>query len=302
MNNLPLLDDLKLFCTVARKRSFVATANELGFSPAYVSKRIALLEKNLNVQLLYRTTRQVSVTEEGESVYEWSQRIIEDVEQMAASVASASRLPKGTLRVATSPGFGLKRLAPALSQLVSRYSELHVQIELLDRPVDLIAEGFDLDIRIGGSVEANLIVKRIARNHRVLCASPDYLARFGIPDNLPQLRHHRCLIIRERDQTFGIWRLEGPNGTETVRVNYPMSCNNGAIVHQWALDGHGIVLRSLWDVRESIASGSLVHLLPVYYQEADITAVYPIRLTQSAKIRVCVEFLEQQLAKQPISG
>lgn len=295
MNNLPLLNDLKLFCVVARKRSFVATANELGFSQAYVSKRIAHLEKTLNIQLLHRTTRQVSVTEEGQTVYEWSQRIIEDVEQMAASVAAVRSVPRGTLRVATSPGFGLKILAPSLSELVKLHPELHVQFELLDRPVDLIAEGFDLDIRIGGRVEANLILKKIAQNKRILCASPEYLNTFGKPENPDHLSEHRCLIIRERDQAFGTWRLEGPSGTDTIKVNHPMSCNNGAIVHQWALDGHGIILRSLWDIGESIQEGKLVQVLPEYFQEADITAVYPIRLTKSAKVRLCVEFLQQRL-------
>ncbi len=295
MNNLPLLSDLKLFCVVARKRSFVATANELGFSQAYVSKRIAQLEKTLNVQLLHRTTRQVSVTEEGQTVYEWSHRIVEDVEQMSASVAAVRSVPKGILRVATSPGFGLKILAPSISELVKLHPELHVQLELLDRPVDLIAEGFDLDIRIGGRVEANLILKKIAKNKRILCASPVYLSTFGIPKNLDHLSEHRCLIIRERDQAFGTWRLEGPRGIQTIKVNHPMSCNNGAIVHQWALDGHGIILRSLWDIGDSIREGKLVQVLPEYFQEADITAVYPIRLTKSAKVRVCVEFLQQRL-------
>lgn len=295
MHNLPHIEDLRLFCAVVRNRSFIATAKELGASPAYVSKRIALLEEVLHVRLLHRTTRRVSVTEDGETVYLWAQRIIEDVEQMAESVTTAKTTPRGLLRISTSAGFGRKRVAPALSELALRYPLLRMQLELLDRPVDLIGEGFDIDIRIGGESEPNLIVKRIATNSRILCAAPAYLERRGMPTNVFDLEQHDCIVIRERDQSFGVWKLKGPKGMKTVRVTGPVSCNNGEIVHQWAVDGHGIILRSRWDVDSSLRDGLLVRVLPDYQQEANISAVYPLRLTESAKVRVCVEFLQQRL-------
>ncbi len=295
MNNLSHIEDLRLFCAVVRNRSFIATAKELGASPAYVSKRIAMLEEVLHVRLLHRTTRRVSVTEDGETVYRWAQRIIEDVEQMAESVTTAKTTPRGLLRISTSAGFGRKRIAPALSELALRYPLLRIQLELLARPVDLIGEGFDIDIRIGGESEPNLIVKRIATNSRILSAAPAYLERRGMPTNVFDLEQHDCIVIRERDQSFGVWKLKGPKGIETVRVTGPVSCNNGEIVHQWAVDGHGIILRSRWDVDSSLRDGLLVRLLPEYQQEANISAVYPLRLTESAKVRVCVEFLQQRL-------
>jgi LysR family transcriptional activator of dmlA len=298
VNNLPSLQDLKLFCAVARNLSFISTANEWGFSPAFVSKRIALLEENLQVRLLHRTTRRVSVTENGETVLRWAQQILEDVEEMTVSVATTRTVPRGTLRISTSAGFGRKRLAPALSELASQYPDLEIQLELLARPVDLIGEGFDLDIRIGGKVEPSLIFRRIATNRRILCASPAYLDRYGVPDSLSALEKHHCIIIRERDQSFGVWRLQGPKGLETVKVSGPMASNNGEIVHQWAIDGHGVILRSTWDVDSSLRKGTLVKILPEYYQEADIAAVYPRRLKESAKVRVCVEFLEQRLGSR----
>jgi LysR family transcriptional activator of dmlA len=298
VNNLPSLQDLKLFCAVARNLSFISTASEWGFSPAFVSKRIALLEQNMQVRLLHRTTRRVSVTEDGETILRWAQQILEDVEEMTLSVATTKTIAKGVLRISTSAGFGRKRLAPVLSELASQYPGLEIQLELLARPVDLIGEGFDLDIRIGGKVEPNLIFRRIARNRRILCASPEYLERYGMPDSLTALEQHRCIIMRERDQSFGVWRLQGPKGQETVKVNGPMASNNGEIVHQWAIDGHGIILRSTWDVDSSLRKGTLVKILPEYYQEADITAVYPGRLKESAKVRVCVEFLELRLGNR----
>lgn len=295
MNNKPLLEDLRLYCAVVRNHGFAACARDLGMSKAFVSKRINLLEEALQVKLLHRTTRSVTVTEQGDIVHQWAQRILEDVDQMTEAVSTARAAPSGLLRLCTSSGFGRNRVAPALSALALRYPDLEIQLELLDRPVDLVGEGFQLDIRVGAVREPNLITRRIAGNRRVLCASPAYLARWGTPATLEDLARHRCIVIRERDQDFGRWTLKGPEGLETVKINGPLSANNGEIVHRWAIDGHGIILRSIWDVGPSMESGDLVRVLPEYAQEADVWAVYPSRLSTSAKVRVCVEFLEEWL-------
>ncbi|ALK97809.1 LysR family transcriptional regulator [Massilia sp. WF1] len=294
-NKTPLLEDLKLFCVVARKQSFAATALELGVSNAFVSKRIAVLEQTLGVRLLHRTTRKVALTDHGTVVHQWAQRIREDVDQLGEAISQKGAAPHGLLRLCTSSGFGRNRIAPAISKLALDYPELEVQLELLDRPVDLIAEGFQLDIRVGQVQEPHLIARRIAGNQRVLCAAPAYLARHGTPRRLGELAQHRCIAIRERDQDVGRWKLSGPEGEETVRVKGPLSTNNGELVHQWAIDGHGIILRSIWDVGRSLADGSLVRVLPAYHQQADVWAIYPDRLATSANVRVCVQFLEAWL-------
>eukprot|EP01133_Synstelium_polycarpum_P023394 gene23394-28047_t len=295
MKNTPLLEDLRLFCLVAQKTSFAATALELGISKAVVSKRIGMLEAAMQARLLHRTTRRVSVTDHGEIVRQWALRILEDVEQMGEAVAQSKLQPQGVLRICSSSGFGRNRLGPALSQLARQYPELQIQLELLDRPVDLLGEGFDLDIRVGVVHEPGLIAHRIAANSRVLCAAPAYLAQHGTPSTLAQLRDHHCIVIRERDQDGQRWKLQGPQGLETVKVDGPLSANNGEIVHQWALDGHGIILRSAWDVDSSLARGHLVRILPAYQQTADVWAVTTSRLSNSAKVRVCVQFLQQWL-------
>ncbi|MBV6274074.1 LysR family transcriptional regulator [Alcaligenaceae bacterium CGII-47] len=299
MYNRPLLEDLRLFCLVLRNRSFVATATELGVSPAYVSKRIALLEKSLKTKLLHRTTRRVAVTNDGTTVYEWSQRILEDVDQMTEMVLTTKTTPRGILRICTSSGFGRNRVGPALSQLAKQYPSIEIQLELLDRPVDLIGEGFDLDIRVGTVNESSLIAKRIATNYRILTASPAYIARKGQPSSLEDLVNHHCVIIRERDQTSNVWHLTGPNGPASIKVSGPLASNNGEIAHQWAIDGHGILLRSIWDVQASLDSNQLVRVLPDHSQEANVWAVYTSRLSSSAKVRVCVQFLEQWLTINP---
>lgn len=292
MNTKPQLEDLRLFCVVARNRSFAATARELGLSKAVVSKRIALLEAAIMEQLFHRTTRSVQLTAQGEIVHLWAQRILEDVDLMGEAISREKAAPSGLLRICSSTGFGRNRLAPALSELARRYPQLEIQVELFDRPVDLVDEGFQLDIRIGTVREGNVIKRQIARNRRVLCASPAYLERFGMPQSLADLQEHRCIPIRERDQDFGHWELAGPDGQVAIKVSGPLSANNGEIVRQWAIDGHGIILRSTWDVSREIDAGVLVPVLPQYFQQADVWAVYPSRLSVSAKVKVCVEFLE----------
>lgn len=291
MNNLPILSDLRVFVLVARRAGFAAAADELGVSPAFISKRIALLEKALDVSLLHRTTRRVAITEDGERIYEWAQRILNDVDQMMDELSDARQAPQGTLRIVSSFGFGRRFVGPALSALALEYPALELRLDVSDRLVDLVSEGFDLDIRIGDDIAPNLIARKLAQNQRILCASPEYLQRYGTPKTLSELSGRACLAIKERDHPFGLWRLHGPQGEEAVKVTGGLSSNNGEIVHQWCLDGQGVALRSFWDVRESIENGWLVHILPDYYQPADIWAVYVSRLATSAKVRVTVEFL-----------
>ena len=293
MNIRPQLEDLRLFCVVARNRSFAGTARELGISKAVVSKRIALLEAAVQERLFHRTTRNVLLTAQGEIVHQWAQRILEDVDLMGEAISREKAAPSGLLRICSSTGFGRSRLAPALSALARRFPQLEIQVELFDRLVDLVDEGFQLDIRIGQVREGNVIKRRIARNRRVLCASPAYLECFGMPRSLDDLQAHRCIPIRERDQDFGRWELDGPEGRVAIKVSGPLSANNGEIVRQWAIDGHGIILRSTWDICREIEAGVLVSVLPQYFQQADVWAVYPSRLSVSAKVKVCVEFLEE---------
>ncbi|WP_082432308.1 LysR substrate-binding domain-containing protein [Pseudomonas sp. NBRC 111124] len=293
MNNLPNLDDLDIFMQVARRASFAAVAEARGMSAAFVSKRIRQLEADLGVRLLHRTTRRVTVSEEGERVYQWAQQIFEALQRMGDDLDAGQREPAGQLRIASSLGLGRRMVAPALSELAARYPRLDIRLDVHDRLVDLAAEGVDLDIRVGDQIAPNLIAKRLARNWRVLCAAPEYLARRGTPKNLTDLASHDCLVIKERDHPFGLWHLEGPAGEESVRVTGALSSNHGEVVHQWCLDGRGIVLRSCWDVHDSLADGRLVQVLEGYRQSADIWAVYTAPLAGSAKVRVAVEFFRQ---------
>ncbi len=218
---------------------------------------------------------------------------------MQGVIVKAHALPRGVLRIASSTGFGRNRLAPALSELMRVHPELGIQLELLDRPVDIVGEGFDVDVRVGGAYEPNLLSKLLARNWRVLCAASAYLAAAGTPERLDDLTRHRCIVIRERDQ-YGVWRFTGPNGVESVKPPHSLSANNGEVVHQWGVDGHGVFLRSIWDVAADLRAGRLVQVLPAYRQDADVTALYAQRLDQSGRLRACIRFLGAWFARNSL--
>ncbi|WP_343732790.1 LysR substrate-binding domain-containing protein [Duganella sp.] len=295
MNNQIDNEDLRVFATAARKASFAAAAEELGMSPAYVSKRIGVLEQALGVRLFHRTTRRVIVSEDGERVYAHAMTILENLDSLLHEVAERRELPQGLLRISSSFGFGRNVVAPVVARLVAAHPSLQVRFEVFDRLVDIVSEGFDLDIRVGDEIAPHLIARKLMANHRILCAAPDYLKRHGTPRNLQELAGHNCLAIKERDLPFGVWSLRSGSVEETVKVTGSLSSNHGEIALQWAVAGAGIVLRSHWDAQPYLHSGRLVQVLPQYTQSANVWAVYPQRLAGSAKVRVCVEFIEQQL-------
>ena len=302
MDNDPQLQDLRLFCIVARRASFVQAAREAKTSQTLVSKRIALLEQALGVKLLHRTTRRVNLTDEGVKAFEWAQRILGDVEEMRGDIASGARELRGPIRISSSARLGREVVAPALSRLKRRYPGVDVWLELLDRRVDLIGEGFHLDIRAGDVAEPGLFAHRIAASSRILCAAPDYVARHGMPRMAADLANHDCVLLRERSEPFGTWRLSGPRGPESVKVSGSLASNDIDIVLRWVHDGHGIVMGADWLFAPSLASGSLVRVLPDWHQPADVHAVSSARSAQSAKVRICIEFLKEQMASMSLSG
>lgn len=299
MNNSWDLLDLQVFCQVARRASFAAAATELGISPAYVSKRISDLERALGVTLFHRTTRRVRISDAGETAHAWAQKVLEAAEGLNDSVTRADAPLTGTLRISASLRLGRDHLSPILAELHRQHPDLDIWLELLDRRVDLLAEGFDIDVRMGEVLEPHLVTHLVADNARILCAAPAYLARRGHPRTLAELAQHDCLLYRERHQTFGVWRLQGPSGTETIKVTGPVGSNHSDIVFNWALQGHGIILLAGWDVAKALQSGQLVRVLPTYRQEATVWAVTAARLQTSPKLRLCTQFIVQQLQQGP---
>lgn len=296
MDNYPLLDDLRLFTLVARLGSFVAAAREAGVSQALMSKRISILEQRLGVQVLRRTTRQVSVTDEGAKALAWAQRLLDDVEDMREDLAQGAGDPRGPVRLCASPRLGREVVAPALSNLKALHPAMDIWLELLDRRVDLIAEGFHLDVRAGTASEPSLIGHLIARNERILCAAPSYLARHGLPTSISEVSERECVLLREREDPFGSWRLDGPEGPQQVKAVGTLASNDIDVVLRWAQDGHGIVMSSQWLLAPSLAAGKLIRVLPQWRRAADIHAVSAVRSAHSAKVRLCVQALRDQMS------
>lgn len=293
------LIDLRVLCAVARRSSFTAAAVDLGISVAYVAKRIAHLEQVLDTPLFLRTTRRVSITAQGEVVYTWARKVLDAAEELDQEVAHSRDSPAGTLKVSTSHGLGSKHIAHILALLRRQHPGMEVWLELVDRRVDLIAEGLDLDIRVGEVQEPHLVAQKIATSSRILCAAPAYLEQRGRPANLAELSQHDCLLFRDRDRPFAVLRLQGPQGEESVQVAGPMGSNQSDAIQHWARHGLGIALLSRWDVAESLHLGLLEQVLPQYHQPADVYAVMPVRSTHSAKLQICLKFLRDHLASGP---
>lgn len=289
--------ELGFFVSLATCGSLSGAARELGVSTAAVSKRLAQMEARLGLPLVNRTTRRMSLTPDGEVLLEHARRILDDIADLDQLLGASKGQPKGQLRVNATLGFGRLHVAPAISQYVLRYPEVDVQLQLSVRPPPLTDDQFDVCIRFGAPADARVIAKKLANNRRLLCASPGYLAARGAPASPADLVRHNCIFIRQGDDAHGTWRLhrDGADAPgETVKVRGNLATNDGETAVNWALDGHGILLRAEWDVARYLDSGRLVQVLPQFLTpDADIYAVYPQHRQQSARVRTLVAFLAQ---------
>ncbi|MFS2025475.1 LysR family transcriptional regulator [Massilia sp. CT11-137] len=289
--------ELGFFVSLATCGSLSGAARELGVSTAAVSKRLAQMEARLGLPLVNRTTRRMSLTPDGEVLLAHARRILDDIADLDQLLGASKGQPKGQLRVNATLGFGRLHVAPAISQYALRYPEVDVQLQLSVRPPPLTDDQFDVCIRFGAPADARVIAKKLANNRRLLCASPGYLAARGAPASPADLARHNCICIRQGDDAHGTWRLhrDGADGPgETVKVRGNLATNDGETAVNWALDGHGILLRAEWDVARYLDSGRLVQVLPQFLTpDADIYAVYPQHRQQSARVRTLVAFLAQ---------
>lgn len=292
------ISDVAFFALLVKQGSLTATAQELGVSTPAVSRRLANVEKRLGIRLMNRTTRRITITQEGELYLEEGRRILDELEELEQRVSSGNATPKGLLKVNATFGFGRHVIAPVIADFVEKYPEVDVQLQLTDRPMSLIDEGIDVCVRFGNIPDARITARRIATNRRLFCASPAYLERFGTPQTPIELQKHRCIFIRESDAAYGIWHLHSGSVQETVKVRGPVTTNDGEAAVSWALRGQGIIMRSEWNVAPYLRSGRLKEILPDWETPpADIHVVFPMKSYLSAKIRAFVDFLERSIAR-----
>ena len=299
--------DLGFFSALASAGSLSAAARELGITTPAVSKHLALMESRVGVSLVNRTTRRMSLTPEGEVYLEHARRILGEIDDMAELLGVAKATPKGLLRVNATLGFGRSHVAPLISRFVRKHPQVEVQLQLSVNPPPLTDDSFDVCIRFGAPPDARVIARRIAPNRRLLCAAPAYLAKHGVPKVPNDLARHNCIGIRQGEEAYGVWRLASARGrdarTEAVKTRGNLATNDGEIAVNWALDGHGILMRAEWDIDRFLRNGRLVQVLPQYFTpDADIHAVYPQRHQRAARVRAFVDFVALSLAQQAASS
>jgi len=280
--------------------SFAAAARHFGISPEMAGNHVRGLETHLGVRLLNRSTRRLNLTEAGNVYYERCTRILADIQDAEAEVGVLQASPRGLLRVAAPVTFGVLHIAPAVSDYMTRYPDVKLDVAVSDRHVNLIEEGFDLAIRIGELQESNLIARRLTSAHLIVCAAPAYLQRAGRPETPADLSRHACLIYREIDAP-DTWHFQAADGhAEMVRVSGPLASTNAAFLHRLALAGHGVVIGPSFALGTDIAEGRLVPLLTGWRpRELPINALYPHRPLLSAKVRTFVDFLAERFAAEP---
>jgi LysR family transcriptional regulator, transcriptional activator for dmlA len=296
------ISELSFLVLVARHASLSAAARELNLTPPAVTKRLAQMEQRLGVRLLNRTTRSLSLTAEGELYLAHAGRILADIREMEEQVVGRGGAPKGLLRVNATLGFGRTTIAPLISRFAKAYPDVAVQLRLTDRPLDLVEEAFDLGIRFGALPDTRLSARKVMSNRRFLCAAPSYLKQFGEPQTLAQLGAHHCILHRQNNDAPGVWRLTKGRKSESVKVGGTLSSNDGDVVLNWALDGHGILLRSEWDAQKYLASGRLRQVLKDYRPEpADLFVYYPSGRNMPVRLRAFIDFLVQGLNMDKLS-
>lgn len=300
MSNAIQPSEISFFAAVASSGSLSAAARELGITTSAVSKRLLQMEARLGFSLLNRTTRRMSLTPEGEVFFDKAKQILSDVDDLNQLMARDKGAPKGLLRINATLGFGRMHVAPLIAHFSAKYPQVDVQLLLSAHPPPLTDDSFDVCVRFGEPPDARVLSRYLASNRRLLCASPKYIARHGQPKQPHELVRHNCIVIRQGDEAYGVWRLSSGSETtqrpETVKVRGNLSTNDGEIAVNWALDGLGVLMRAEFDIQRYLASGRLVPVLPQYYTpSADIYAVIPQRHQLSTRVQVFVEFLSAAL-------
>ena len=299
--------DLGFFTALASAGSLSAAARELGITTPAVSKHLALMESRLGVSLVVRTTRRMSLTPEGALYLESARRILAEIDGMEAMLGVSRATPKGLLRVNATLGFGRSHVAPLISRFARKYPQVEVQLQLSVNPPPLTEDSFDVCIRFGAPPDSRVIARYIAPNRRLLCASPAYLAKRGVPKVPGDLGKHSCIGIRQGEEAYGVWRLSSGRGrgasAAAVKIRGNLTTNDGEIAVNWALEGHGILMRAEWDIERHLRTGRLVHVLPQYHTpDADIHAVYPRHHHLATRVRAFVDFVAMSLSQRAASS
>lgn len=299
---------METFVAVAQRGSLAAAARAEGVVPAIIARRLDALEEHLGVKLLVRTTRRLTLTPEGSAFLEDCQRLLADLAQAEANVSAGGSAVRGHLRITAPAGFGRRHVAPLVPTFRARHPEITVSLNLSDRVVDLIAEGYDCAVRVGDLPDSSLVSVRLADNRRRVVAAPSYLQRRGVPRHPHDLLQHDCLVLssdasQTRGWAFAMTNDAGQRQLLHVRPRGPLDCTDGQVLYEWCLAGLGLAWRSTWEVQADLDAGRLVAVLDDYAAPPNgIYAVFPSARHLPRRVRAWVDFLKEHYGQPGFWG
>lgn len=291
------IDHLKLFVRLASTNNISMAGQEMGLSPAVASAHINKLEEGLGVRLVHRTTRKVSLTQEGEAFLPRAEDVLASIELAKGAIGVGSTSPSGTLRITAPASFGRIHLIPALKGFLQAYPNLKVDLRFSDSVIDLVEGGFDLAIRNAELKDSTLVARKLAVDKRMLCASPEYIEQFGEPKHPNELKNHNCIVLAGGDN----WAFKTEQGPLNVSVSGNIRTDNGDAMRDATTDGLGISLNATWSAYQELADGRLVEILKDYplASEAAIWAVYPSSRLIAPKVRAFIDYFANYYGEPP---
>ena len=287
------LKQIESFVAVVARGSLTAAAQAEGVAPAVIGRRLDALEARLGVKLMQRTTRRLSLTHEGSAFLEDCQRLLAELANAEASVSAGGVKASGHLRITAPAGFGRRHVAPLVPRFLAQHPEVSLSLNLADRVIDIVHEGYDCAIRVGDLPDSSLVSVRLADNRRLCVAAPAYLARRGKPRTSQDLQHHDTLVLSsEASQTRG-WAFQSGGQITHLRPRGRVDCSDGQVLHAWCLAGLGIAWRSAWEVRQDLAEGRLVEVLATAAAPPNgVYAVFAHARHQPLRVRLWIDFLK----------
>ncbi len=286
------------FVDAVDKGSLARAALGQDITPVMLGRRIDALERRLGVKLLHRTTRHLTLTESGSVFLEHCRRLLADIDLAETIVSEGRDQASGHLIVSAPAAFGRLHVAPHAPAYLAANPNVQISFNLTDHVVDLVREGYELGIRIGGVLDPSFVAVRLATNRRVVCGTPDYLARCGVPRTLEELAQHNCLAFNLQGGQQRGWYFQKDGKPVTIKVNGNLDCNDGELLHRWASEGLGLAWRSTWEIQAQLASGELVTVLDEYaLPDYDIMAVYMQQRHLPARVRSFIDTLKAVYAQ-----
>jgi DNA-binding transcriptional LysR family regulator len=292
-----LIDNIRLFLTITEKGSLVAAGREVGLSATTVSERLAALEAHYGVVLFNRTTRSLSLTDEGRTLLSGAKIVLAEIEDLDARIRHGAETLSGPIKISAPIDIGRSIVSQVISTFTADHPEISIELLLSDGYVDLVGQGFDLALRFGAVTDSTLRTRNLGHFRRIVCAAPSYIAAHGAPKIPAELTQHNCLIMRFGTTLDNVWRFGDGKKPQSVTVRGNKTVNDGSLVRQWALEGHGIILKSELDVAPDLQSGRLVALLEGFAAPPNpLQMMFPPGRAQPRRVRALAEALNLTMA------